>query len=88
MAQTGFNVINTLLFRTFMGYFIARVWRLVPGGNVKEQPRLTMLEPQEMAPGTAAEQAHQEVDLKATCRHKRSAKYRDHDEKRRSRVPL
>jgi len=76
MVHTGFNVINTLLFLPFLGYFTALVRRLVPGGDVKEQPRLTLLEPQMMAPSIAVEQARQEVDLMATCTHKMLADFR------------
>ena len=76
MVHTGFNVINTCIFLPFLGYFTALVRRLVPGSNVKEQPRLTMLEPQMMAPAIAVEQAHQEVDLMAACTHKMLADFR------------
>ena len=76
MVHTGFNVINTCIFLPFLGYFTALVRRLVPGSNVKEQPRLTMLEPQMMAPAIAVEQAHQEVDLMAECTHKMLADFR------------
>jgi len=76
MVHTGFNLINTCLFVPFLGYFTALVRRLVPGGNVNEQPRLTMLEPQMMAPAIAVEQARQEVDLMAECTHKMLADFR------------
>ena len=76
MVHTGFNVINTCLFLPFLGPFTALVRRLVPGGNVAEQPRLTMLEPQMMAPAIAVEQAHQEVDMMATCAHTMLADFR------------
>ena len=66
MVHTGFNVINTCIFLPFLGYFTALVRRLVPGSDVKEQPRLTMLEPQRMSPAIAVEQAHEEVDGMAT----------------------
>jgi phosphate:Na+ symporter len=76
MVHTGFNVINTCLFLPFLGYFSALVRRLVPGGAVKEQPRLTMLDPQKMAPVIAVEQAHQEVDQMAACTHKMMSDFR------------
>jgi phosphate:Na+ symporter len=76
MVHTGFNVLNTLIFLPFLGYFTAFVRKLVPGADVKEQPRLTMLETQMMAPALAVEQAHQEVDLMATSAHKMLSDFR------------
>ena len=76
MVHTGFNIINTCLFLPFLGYLTALVRRLVPGGDVKEQPRLTMLETQMMAPALAVEQAHEEVSLMATCTHKMMGDFR------------
>lgn len=62
MVHTGFNVVNTLLFLPFLKYFTTLVRRLVPGARVAELPRLTMLDPQKMAPVIAVEQARQEVE--------------------------
>ena len=70
VVHTGFNVVNTCLFLPFLGYFTALVRRLVPGGAVTEQPRLTMFDPQKMSPIIAVEQARQEVDQMATCAQK------------------
>ena len=57
MVHTGFNVINTCIFLPFLGYFSTLVRRLVPDTEVKEQPHLTMLDTQRMAPAMAVEQA-------------------------------
>ncbi len=76
MIHTGFNVVNTCLFLPFLGSFTALVRRLVPGGNVEEVPRLTMLKTQMMAPILAVEQAHQEVDQMATRAHQMLADFR------------
>ncbi len=62
MVHTGFNVINTCIFLPFLGYFSTLVRRLVPDTEVKEQPHLTMLDTQRMAPAMAVEQARKEVD--------------------------
>lgn len=76
MVHTGFNLINTCLFLPFIGVFTALVRRLVPGGKVKEQPRLAMLDPQKMAPVIAVEQAHQEVDHMASCTQRMMSDFR------------
>jgi phosphate:Na+ symporter len=67
IVHTGFNVINTFIFLPFLGSFTALVRKLVPGSDVKELPRLTMLDLQKMSPVIAVEQAHQEVDHMASC---------------------
>lgn len=76
MVHTGFNLINTLIFVPFLGIFTALVRRLVPSADVKEQPRLTMLEPQKLAPAIAVEQAHQEVDQMAATAQSMLADFR------------
>ncbi len=63
--HTAFNVVNTLLFLPFLGSYTALVRRLVPGGEVAELPRLTMLDTRMMSPILAVEQARQEVEQMA-----------------------
>jgi len=70
MVHTGFNIINTCLFLPFLGYFTAFVRRLIPGGDVEEQPRLTKFDPLRMSPVIAVEQARQEVDRMASIAEK------------------
>ncbi len=67
VVHTGFNLLNTCIFLPFLGYFTEFVRRLVPGRDVEERPRLTMLEAQLLAPAIAVEQAHQEVKRMASA---------------------
>ena len=76
IVHTGFNLINTLLFLPFLGYFTLFVRWLVPGGDVQEQPRLAMLDPLKISPIIAVEQARQEVDQMASCAQKMLSDFR------------
>lgn len=61
-VHTAFNVINTILFLPFTKYYATLITRIIPDAKVKENPRLTVLNPLKTAPVVAVEQARREVE--------------------------